>query len=81
MIVGCYTLNLYCSKQGEWDDGIHEYKEFPHEYTSEFGTRARRRARRDGWTLNINKGVALCPKCSGKRPRPLGKKEKGNAAL
>lgn len=75
MIVGCYTLDLYCAKQGEYDDGIHEYKEFPHEYTSELGTKARWKARRDGWILNLKTGVALCPKCSGKQPRSLGKKE------
>ena len=59
MIVGCYTLDLYCDLESE----EHEYKEFPHEFTHEFGSRARAEARKVGWILRRN-GMAICPKCS-----------------
>lgn len=65
MIVGCYTLDLYCDRQGKHPDGIHAFEEFPHQYTHEFGSVCRARARRAGWLLGRD-GSALCPKCSGK---------------
>ena len=65
MIVGCYTLDLYCDNAGEYPDGIHEYKEFPREFTDEYGSKCRKMARKEGWTLNLKDGTALCPKCSG----------------
>lgn len=66
MIVGGYTLDLYCDRESK----AHEYKEFPHEYTAELGSVTRRNARRDGWVLNMKEGTAICPKCSGKGPKP-----------
>ncbi len=61
MIVGCYSLNLYCDRKNE----EHEYKEFPHTYTDELGSRCRKSARQDGWLLKRN-GDCICPKCACK---------------
>lgn len=63
MIVGGYDLQLYCDRESP----AHGYKEFPHQFSSEFGHRARRNARRAGWKLNLRDGTAICPKCSGKK--------------
>lgn len=60
MIVGCYTLALYCDNK----EGAHEYREFPHEFTNEFGTVCRANARRAGWKLDTKTGRAWCPKCA-----------------
>lgn len=65
MIVGAYILDLYCDAK-DWNEKPHTWKEFPHEFTGEYGTRCRREARRAGWVLKRN-GEALCPKCSGKK--------------
>lgn len=61
-VIGCYSLHLYCS----FENSEHEYSEFPHEYTDEFGSRCRRQARRDGWKL-FKDGKAMCPKCTKKK--------------
>lgn len=68
MIAGCYTLDLYCDDNDE--DGMHAYGEFPKQYTSEHGTKARRAARRNGWVINMVNGTAICPKHSRKKARP-----------
>jgi hypothetical protein len=62
MQVGGYTLDLYC-------DGInenHEYKEFPHQFIDEHGSKCRKAAHRAGWKF-LRSGETLCPKCSGKK--------------
>lgn len=67
MIAGCYLLHLYCENRRK-ADGVHEYDEFPHEYTHEFGSRCRADARKDGWKLTKD-GKAYCPKCNLKNKR------------
>jgi len=62
MIVGCYSLHLYCDMKN--DD--HDYFEFPHEYDHELGSVCRKEAKNDGWILKKD-GTAICPKCSGKK--------------
>jgi DNA-directed RNA polymerase subunit RPC12/RpoP len=69
MIVGCYSLDLYCDKPND----AHEYKEFPHEFNEEHGSTCRAEARKKGWVLNVKDGTAICPKCSGKRLARLRK--------
>lgn len=59
MIVGGYTLDLYCDRESP----THLFQEFPHQYTGENGPACRRLARRHGWRLKRN-GEAICPKCS-----------------
>jgi hypothetical protein len=61
VIVGCYTLHLYCDA----DNDAHEYQEFPHEYTDEFGSKTRVKAREEGWILKRDY-TAICPKCNKK---------------
>ena len=71
MIVGCYSLALYCD-----NDSATYYKDeagnivVPHfrpwDYTSETGGGARKKARQAGWTINLTAGTAYCPHCKGK---------------
>ena len=79
MIVGCYTLDLYCDRfsvsPGEvTDEHGHWYNEFPHQFTAELGSECRAKAKQRGWKLNLKDGTALCPKCSGKR-KPAGERK------
>jgi hypothetical protein len=60
MIVGCYSLHLYCDNE----DAEHPYREFPHTFTGELGRKCRQEARRAGWTIRGTK--AYCPLCNGK---------------
>jgi hypothetical protein len=67
MIVGGYTLDLYC----DCPTHVDTYKEFPDQYYGERGSKCRSQARRMGWKLSWKTGIgiAICPKCSGKKPR------------
>lgn len=60
MIVGCYSLDLYCDGNG----GGHVYNEFPHFFVGKSASSCYRQARRAGWRLSIRSGVAICPKCT-----------------
>ncbi len=59
MIVGCYSMDLYC-------DGPHEPWEisckFPDKYTGRTLASCRRQAVRDGWRFSRDNRV-LCPEC------------------
>lgn len=66
MIVGCYSLDLYC----DCENSEHEYQEFPHEFTDEYGSKCRSAARKKGWILKRDY-TAICPKCSGKVVRKV----------
>jgi hypothetical protein len=72
MIVGCYSLHLYCDNVPDrpWQPGdLHDWSEFPHEYDGdETGAQARKRARKKGWALRRD-GTALCPKCNPRSPK------------
>jgi len=61
MIIGGYTLDLYCDQENE----NHEYNEFPQKYYHEQGSVCRARARKAGWVLHKD-GTATCPKCNPK---------------
>ena len=61
MIVGCYTLDLYCSKKGCT-------KPMPHQFTEQTEGECIREARKKGWS--VSKATQLCPACSGKEPKP-----------
>ncbi len=61
-IVGCYSLHLYC----RYENKLHDFQEFPHEFTAEFGSEARQDARKFGWKLNLKKNRAVCPKCTSR---------------
>lgn len=72
MIVGCYSIHLYCDNaenlHGTGDDE-HDFHEFPHEFTGETRGECMKEARRRGWLINLSADKALCPKCSGKNRR------------
>ena len=65
MIAGAYTLDLYCDNH-EWMDDIHDFDEFPHQFVSETKGECFRKARKQGWLINVKMNKVLCPKCSGK---------------
>ena len=73
MIVGCYSLDLYCDAAGctnprpyMSDGGRGPLAQ----YTAETGGACRKQARDDGWRLNLRNGTAKCPQCvSAKRAR------------
>ncbi len=65
MIVGAYTLDLYCDCCRPWDR--HEKERnirgpHPYQYVEHNLKRAMREAREDGWTFR--KGQCRCPQCS-----------------
>lgn len=63
MIIGCYTLDLYC----DYPSHTRAHGEFSGspqgQYTDEYGSRCRAEARRDGWILRSD-GTAICPRCA-----------------
>lgn len=63
MIVGCYTLHLYCD--GERCVLGRSRGEIigPSEYTGNTGGEARSAARRDGWKIDEPNDKAWCRKC------------------
>lgn len=75
MIVGCYTLHLYCDLAGctEYDppgvDPCVEYR--PAEFNAETFWKAKKLAREAGWHFfNSRAGKppkVRCPECSGRR--------------
>lgn len=70
MIVGCYTLDLYCETEGcpmSRCTRSGEDMRAPASYNDELGSTCRRRARRDGWRLDLREGTALCPKCADEK--------------
>lgn len=76
VIVGSYTLHLYCDTPGcvnaecrHYSDRSYAPGEF---YDDESGATARRRARKQGWSINLRTGTCFCPLCSRK------KKDHGN---
>lgn len=62
MIVGCYTLDLYCDN----DVSDHCRNVFSETYVGETFAECIREARSKGWIINPKKNKALCPECSGK---------------
>ena len=68
MIVGCYSLHLYCSqRKKDYSKDLkfgHKHCEFPHEYTGYTRGSCCRQARDDGWL--ISKKRQLCPTCRKK---------------
>lgn len=70
MIVGCYSLDLYCDNpletyfgQGATPIGFHGFDEFPHQFIAETGENCRQQARKRGWKLDLQNHKAYCPRC------------------
>lgn len=76
MIVGCYSVDLYCDNWFDHPDGTrytgHPNRK-PHVYTGETEAGCLRQAKHDGWRITraANKGdrKSYCPACSGKKRR------------
>ena len=64
-----YTLDLYCDNGNQWPDGAHAFREFPHTFLGETWGGVAGEARAKGWLIRNRENYALCPKCSGKKPR------------
>lgn len=64
MIVGCYALDLYCDNEEAHKD------EYPMTVFNSIG-RSReeclRSARKAGWSVDLKRWVARCPRCRRKR--------------
>lgn len=74
MIVGCYTLDLYCKNYPEpWvKSDRHDYKEhFPTAYTGHTLAECKRDARRDGWRFTRD-GDCICPICTQQARKAVG---------
>jgi len=71
MIVGCYTLDLYCDCErvndttGQCGCGVrhlaYDYFRVVSQYTGRNERECLRQAKRDGW--KISKGTVTCPLC------------------
>ena len=64
MIVGCYSLDLYCDNE---DAHKGEYPTFSFESTGRSRAQCLRAAKRAGWAVDIRKRTVRCPKCKGKK--------------
>lgn len=60
-IASGYSLDLYC----KYLNPAHKFREFPHQYTGEYGPDVFNKARAAGWVIHKDR-TATCPKC----PRP-----------
>lgn len=75
MIVGCYTLDLYCDEDGCPNDCARYTSDGrgapPGQFTGETGGECRSQAKRAGWKLTRRdgEGHASCP-AHRKPPRP-----------
>lgn len=67
MQVGIYSLVMYCDRPrtGVHNADIH-FQDSMTEYTDEFGSRCRRKARKDGWVFHSDH-THTCPTCSHRR--------------
>jgi len=62
MIIGCYTLHLYCDvPKCTYNNKGGSY--IPDEFTGETGGECRNAARKAGWRL-LADGNACCPECN-----------------
>jgi len=67
MIVGCYTLDLYCDvTDGERWPGEH-FQASHMQFTHELGTHCRMLARRAGWQFGAGHELTRCPKHNTRR--------------
>ena len=71
MIVGCYTLDLYCRHQTSKFDETHKLEgyinfiAFPAQYTGPTEADCKKQARRRGWVFGKDRD-ATCRLCSNK---------------
>lgn len=74
MIVGCYSVDLYCDNEDRTGDKRCKRRNGPlrygsDQYTGETEGECLRQARKEGWKFTRDRPrKAYCPACSGKRP-------------
>lgn len=66
MIVGCYTMHLYCDGPRK-----HDYGTMPLELVGETEGACFARARKHGWRIDKHVHKAYCPACRKEVPRNL----------
>lgn len=65
MIVGCYTMDLYCDGAADCKKAAANHQgSAPGQFTGETRAEASRDATLAGWRLDHKKGFALCPACN-----------------
>lgn len=63
MIVGCYSMDLYCDNDHKTDGTAREYQlAKPGQYTGHTEADCKRDARKEGWKFKRN-GKVYCPAC------------------
>jgi hypothetical protein len=67
-IAACYDLLLECDVPG-CDNGEYGARRQA-EYTGEFGSNCRKRARKAGWWFDWKNGLCACPPCAKAGHRP-----------
>lgn len=73
MIVGCYTLDLYCRYWEDQPRGVSAFCntnfDWNHkifQYTGRTRAECLREARKDGWLVNLKTRKCICPECREK---------------
>lgn len=73
MIIGCYTLDLYCDGDPECKYSMTNSpgcRNMSAQFTAETGSECRRLAREEGWILNLQEQTTVCPSCAKKGLKP-----------
>jgi 5-methylcytosine-specific restriction endonuclease McrA len=66
-----FDLRLWCDN----NNLVHK-RRFPDYYSGDNKTEAFRKARNDGWKINIKNDVAICPECNDKAVKQASKELK-----
>lgn len=69
MIVGGYTLDLYCDTGNPAHDLRENYEHDKASYGGIDQSHAVKQARRDGWTINWHERTTRCPLCRNYKPK------------
>lgn len=72
MVVGCYTLDLYCVRFRGCPHQARYHEGADGQYSAESEAACRRNARRDGWRLlkdDTDQHIAICATCWQTRRR------------
>lgn len=72
MIVGCYSIDLYCDSGKEKPYGAAGHWSEPDTFAGESFAECAREARKAGWKIDRKNGIAICPNCHKERPPKKG---------
>lgn len=70
MIVGCYSVDLYCDTGGDVFGGECPYRGYSGsqgEFTGQTEAECLRIARKIGWKFKEGNTLAFCPQCNSKK--------------